>query len=75
MAVAEGRGLLRIAEAAEWLSLSRSKVYELVQRGQLEVIHIDGAVRVPSSALETYVGRLRGEQQPEQHSGPVGSGR
>jgi excisionase family DNA binding protein len=49
--------LLSLREVAERLSLGKTKVYELVQRGQLSHIHIGRAVRVPTSALEAFVQR------------------
>ena len=35
--------LYRIPEVAEHLSISRSKVYELLKSGELRSVHIDGA--------------------------------
>jgi excisionase family DNA binding protein len=40
------RRLYRIPEVAEYLSVSRSKVYELVRSGVLPSIKIDGIRRV-----------------------------
>ena len=55
------RLLLRIPEAAERLSVGRSTVYELVQRGELPTIHIGRSVRIPAEALRTWVERRAAE--------------
>ncbi|MHB8465605.1 MAG: helix-turn-helix domain-containing protein [Acidimicrobiales bacterium] len=51
--------LLTIVEAARMLSIGRSKAYELIAAGELEVVHIGRAARVPLTSLETFVRRLR----------------
>ena len=47
--------LLRITEAAEYLGISRTKTYELIQRGELRVLKIDASVRVPRAELERWL--------------------
>lgn len=47
--------LYRATEAAEVLSLSRAKLYELIQRGELRAIKIDGAARISRDELERFV--------------------
>jgi excisionase family DNA binding protein len=50
------KGLLRIEEAAEYLSLGRSKTYELLQpRGPLPVVRIGNSLRIPAAALQRWV--------------------
>jgi excisionase family DNA binding protein len=50
------KGLLKIEEAAEYLSLGRSKTYELLQpRGPLPIVRIGKSVRVPAAALQRWV--------------------
>jgi len=44
--------LLTVTEAAQRLSLGRGTTYQLVQRGELPVVRIGRAVRVPVQALE-----------------------
>lgn len=44
--------LLRVAEAARLLSVSRSTMYQLVARGELQVVRIGSSVRIPRSKLE-----------------------
>lgn len=55
-----GRPLLyRVRQAAAMLGLGPSKTWELIGRGELESVKIDGARRVPAEAIEAYVRRLR----------------
>ncbi|MGH9073571.1 MAG: helix-turn-helix domain-containing protein [Acidimicrobiales bacterium] len=53
--------LVPIEEAAAALGVGRTKVYELVGRGQLEAVHIGRCCRIPMDALEAYVASLRGQ--------------
>jgi excisionase family DNA binding protein len=57
-ALESSRGLLRVEEAAAWLSLGRTKTYELVARGELPSVCIGRSRRVPVSALASFVERL-----------------
>jgi excisionase family DNA binding protein len=49
------RLLLRPAEAAEALGVSRSRVYELIQQGELPSLRIGGVVRVPVEGLRDWI--------------------
>lgn len=51
--------LLSVAEVARALGLGRSKTYELIAAGELEVVHIGRCARVPVASVEAYVDRLR----------------
>ena len=44
-------------EVAAALRVGRSTVYELIAKGELKVVHIGRAVRVPAIELEAWVGR------------------
>jgi excisionase family DNA binding protein len=44
--------LLRVAEAANLLGVSRSTMYQLVTSGQVQVVRIGRSVRVPRRVLE-----------------------
>lgn len=48
--------LLNVAETAKQLSLGRSKVYEMIARGELPHVRLGSAVRVPLIALEAWIG-------------------
>ncbi len=53
------RLLLTPAEAATVLGIGRSKVYELLQMGQLESVHIGACRRVPAEAVHSFLRSLR----------------
>jgi excisionase family DNA binding protein len=47
--------LLRPAEAARLLGISRSKLYELLMEGEIPTIHIGRSVRIPLAQLRAWV--------------------
>jgi|LSQX01.1.fsa_nt_gb excisionase family DNA binding protein len=47
--------LLRPKEVMKKLSISRSKVYQMIRDGELPAIRIGGCVRVPEEALESML--------------------
>jgi excisionase family DNA binding protein len=51
--------LLKPEEAAEALSIGRSKVYELIGTGQLASVRIGSSRRIPADALVAFVSRLQ----------------
>lgn len=51
--------LLSTAEAAAVLNIGRSKLYELIAAGDIEVVHIGRSCRVPVDAVHAFVARLR----------------
>jgi excisionase family DNA binding protein len=51
--------LLTPVEAAQALGIGRSKVYHLLQSGQLESVHIGSCQRIPREALHELVEALR----------------
>ncbi len=51
--------LLSIAQAASVLGVGRSTLYEMIGRGEVEVVHLGRAVRVPGAAVEELVEALR----------------
>jgi excisionase family DNA binding protein len=55
------RLMLTIEEAARRLSVSRSTFYDLLQRGEIESVHIGSLRRVPVDCLEEFVARCRRE--------------
>ena len=60
--------LLRIEEAAEALSLGRSKTYELIQRGQLRTVKIGKSTRVPAHEVAAFAGRFEAASRSRRHS-------
>jgi excisionase family DNA binding protein len=52
------RLLLTVEEAAEALTISRWKVFELIRTRQLRSIKIGGLRRVPRAAIDEYIVRL-----------------
>jgi excisionase family DNA binding protein len=55
------RLLYRITEAAEVLSLSRAKVYELINSGALRSVRVGGVRRITAEDLAAFVGSLNDE--------------
>ena len=60
MGVTVERMLLRIPEVADRLTLSRSKVYELIRSGDLPSVQIGRVRHVRLRDLESFVGALLG---------------
>ncbi len=54
--------LLIPTEAARALGIGRSKLYELLQDGILESVHIGACRCIPTDALTELVSRLRGAE-------------
>lgn len=52
------RLLWKVPQVAEFLSISESKVYELIASGALPSVRLDGCRRVRSSDLVAYVASL-----------------
>ena len=56
--------LLSIPEAAERVSLGRTKLYELIVRGEIPTVRIGRSVRIPARALAEWAERQVTEQVP-----------
>jgi excisionase family DNA binding protein len=52
-----GQMLYRVPEAAEKLAISTSKMWELLARGEIASVKIDGSRRVTPGALEEYIAK------------------
>ena len=50
--------LLTVEEAATMLSLGRSKVYDLIAKGEIPSIKIHGSRRVPMDSLSQWIEEL-----------------
>jgi len=53
-----GRLLLTVEEAAEALTISRWKVFDLIRCRELRSVKIGGLRRVPRTAIDEYIARL-----------------
>ena len=54
--------LVSVEEAAHRLSMSQSKVYDLVLSGQIESIKVGRSRRVLVAGIDDFINRLRTEQ-------------
>jgi len=60
------RVMLSITDAARCLSVGRSTMYELINSGAIETIHIGRLRRVPADCLSDFVERCRREQRVQE---------
>ena len=49
-------GLVTVREAARFLSLSRSTLYQMMDKGDLQYAKIGGSRRIPRQALKNLAG-------------------
>jgi excisionase family DNA binding protein len=63
--------LLKPEEAAEILSIGRSKVYELMGTGELASVRIGTCRRIPAEALSSFVAGLRDTSPAAQSTSPL----
>lgn len=52
------RKLLSIADTLDELPIGRTKLYELIGRGELETVHIGRRVFIVGESLDEFVERL-----------------
>jgi excisionase family DNA binding protein len=65
MSEANERRLIRVTEAAERLSISRSRAYLMAQRGELPgQVRLGGSIRVSARALDEWIDRQASAPQP-----------
>lgn len=50
--------LLRVGEAAEILSVARSRAYAMVAAGEIPSVKLGRSVRVPVASLHAYIASL-----------------
>jgi excisionase family DNA binding protein len=48
--------------AAKLLDMSKSKIYEMIQRNEIPYVRLGGCLRIPMSALDDLVAKARGER-------------
>lgn len=64
MTTSKPKLLLRVTEAAELLSISKSRAYELIKQGELPSLKLGGNIRVPYEALQAMViGALQNKKE------------
>lgn len=61
--------LLPVRTAAQMLGIGRTKAYELIEAGELELVHIGRSALVPADSVHAFVRRLRAAAIP---AGPSG---
>jgi len=52
---------VRIREACHMTGIGRSKLYELIQEGEIEVIKIGAMTLVPVASLEAFIASHRAQ--------------
>jgi len=58
------RMLLKPVEVAEMLGIAKSRIYEMLAKGELPSLRIGRSVRVPVNALQKWIeARQRGTQR------------
>jgi excisionase family DNA binding protein len=65
--------VLRVKQVAERLNLSVSKIYELVESGELPHHRFGGAIRVSEEQIAEYMNRTKRERKsaaPPKGAGP-----
>ena len=55
--------LLRVEEAARLLCIGRTRVYDLINSGELKSVKIFGSRRVPRASIDRYVTTLMQESE------------
>ena len=58
------RLLLRIPEVAETLGIGRSKIYEIIARGELPTVRVGRAVRISVTTLQEWVEEREQQNMP-----------
>lgn len=56
--------LLDVPEAMSVLRCGRTKFYELVRRGDIEIVKLDGRTLVLAESIDAFVARLREPHDP-----------
>ena len=59
------REVLTVAEAAQWLQISKNTVYELIRRGKLPHFRVGRGIRIFKDELIAFLRRLQAGQSGE----------
>jgi excisionase family DNA binding protein len=54
---------IKPVRAAKLLDMSKSKIYEMIQRKELPAVKLGGCLRVPFSAIEELVVKARSDER------------
>lgn len=57
--------LLTVEQAAERLGIGRTKLYELVSKGEVESVPVGRLRRIPAECLDEFIARLRESNHPQ----------
>lgn len=60
--------LLKLPQVSERLSLSRTAIYRLMAKGDLQPVRIGGALRFPASAIDRLIEDLKEENKEANHA-------
>lgn len=50
--------LLTVPEACQTVAVSRAHLYRLIERREIEAVHLGRLIRIPRSSIEAYVDRV-----------------
>ena len=59
------REVLTVAQAAQWLQISKNTVYELIRRGKLPHFRVGRGIRIFKDELIAFLRRLQAGQSGE----------
>lgn len=71
-AVSHQPRLLDVPKTCASLGIGRSTFYELVARGEVEVVHIGRRALVPVDSIDAYIEKLRGSSERTAEAGAGG---
>ena len=63
--------LLSVEESAAQLRIGRSRMFDLIKRGEVLSVKVGGSRRIPHDSLRDYVKRLVAEQAASGNSLPT----
>lgn len=53
------RELLRVADVAPVVGVSKSRIYQMVSAGQIPAVRVAGSIRIPRTALMAWLSEAR----------------
>jgi excisionase family DNA binding protein len=54
--------VLKPVRAAKLLDISKSKIYEMIQRNEIPAVRLGGCLRIPASAIDDLVAKAIGDR-------------